>query len=82
MLRRFAPVSQRPMLGRHAEVRSPEITRTHGQVWLDDGGAGLILQARAEKSGQFVRGDHVVLIEYLEQQNAYRVISGEEFERL
>ena len=82
MLRRFAPVSQRPMLGRYAEVRSPEVTRTHGQVWLEDGGAGLILQVRAENSGQFVRGDRVVLIEYLEQQNAYRVISGEEFERL
>lgn len=82
MLRRFEPVSQRPMLGRYAEVRSAEVTKTHGQVWLDDGGAGLILQVRAEKSGQFVRGDRVVLIEYLEQQNAYRVISGAEFEAL
>jgi hypothetical protein len=82
MLRRFEPVSQRPMLGRYAEVRSPEITTTHGQAWIDDGGAGLILQVRADVSGQFVRGDRVVLIEYLEQQNAYRVISGEEFEQL
>ncbi|MES2672565.1 MAG: hypothetical protein V4673_19380 [Pseudomonadota bacterium] len=82
MLRRFEPVSQRPLLGRYAEVRSAEVTKTHGQVWLDDGGAGLILQVRAETSGQFVRGDRVVLIEYLEQQNAYRVITGEEFERL
>jgi Protein of unknown function (DUF1449) len=82
MLRRFEPVSQRPMLGRYAEVRSPEITMTHGQVCVDDGGAGLILQVRADVSGQFVRGDRVVLIEYLQQENAYRVISGEEFERL
>lgn len=82
VMRRFAPVSQRPLLGRYAEVRSAEVTKTHGQVWLDDGGAGLILQVRADTSGQFVRGDRVVLIEYLEQQNAYRVISGGEFERL
>lgn len=82
MMQRFAPVSQRPLLGRYAEVRSAEVTKTHGQAWLDDGGAGLILQVRADNSGQFVRGDRVVLIEYLEQQNAYRVISGEEFERL
>lgn len=82
MLLRFAPVSQRPLLGRYAEVRSPEVTKTHGQAWLDDGGAGLILQVRADNSGQFVRGDRVVLIEYLEAQNAYRVITGEEFERL
>ncbi len=82
IMRRFAPVSQRPLLGRYAEVRSAEVTRTHGQAMLDDGGAGLILQVRAETSGKFVRGDRVVLIEYLEQQNAYRVVSGEEFERL
>lgn len=82
IMRRFEPVSQRPLLGRYAEVRSAEVTKTHGQAMLDDGGAGLILQVRAETSGQFVRGDRVVLIEYLEQQNAYRVVSGEEFERL
>lgn len=82
MLRRFAPVSQRPMLGRYAVVRSPEITRGSGTAEVDDGGAGLILQVRADVSGRFVRGDRVVLIEYLEDQNAYRVVSGEEFESL
>jgi hypothetical protein len=82
LLRRFAPVSQRPMLGRHAVVRSPEITQTSGSAEVDDGGAGLILQVRADVSGRFVRGDRIVLIEYLEEQNAYRVISGEEFEKL
>jgi hypothetical protein len=42
----------------------------------------LILQVRADVSGRFVRGDRVVLIEYLEEHNAYRVISGGEFEQL
>ncbi len=82
VLRRLAPVSQRPMLGRYGVVRSPEITQSSGTVEIEDGGAGLILQARADVSGRFVRGDRVVLIEYLEEHNAYRVISGEEFERL
>jgi len=81
-LRRFAPVSQRPMLGRYGTVRSPELTLTSGTVEVDDGGAGLILQVRADVSGRFVRGDRVVLIEYLEDRNAYRAISAEEFERL
>ncbi len=81
-LRRYEPVTQRPLLGRYAEVRSPEITQTHGTACVDDGGAGLILQVRADVSGRFVRGDRVVLIEYLEEQNAYRVISGGEFEQL
>lgn len=82
MLHRYEPVTQRPLLGRYAEVRSPEITQSHGTAWVDDGGAGLILQVRADVSGRFVRGDRVVLIEYLEEQNAYRVISGGEFEQL
>lgn len=81
-LRRYEPVSQRPLLGHYAEVRSPEITRTHGTAWVDDGGAGLILQVRADRPGRFVRGDRVVLIEYLEEQNAYRVTSTEEFESI
>lgn len=82
ILRRFAPVSQRPMLGRYAVVRSPEITQISGTAEVDDGGAGLILQVRADVSGRFVRGDRIVLIEYLEEQNAYRATSAEEFERL
>lgn len=82
MLRRFAPVSQRPMLGRRGDVRSPEVTATGGSAWFEDGGAGLVLQVRAEEGARFVRGDHVVLIEYLDAQNAYRVMSGEDFDRL
>lgn len=82
LMRRYEPVTQRPLLGRYAEVRSPEITQTHGTALIDDGGAGLILQVRADVPGRFVRGDRVVLIEYLEAQNAYRVTSTEEFETL
>lgn len=82
LLRRYEPVTQRPLLGRYAEVRSPEITQTHGTAWVDDGGAGLILQVRADMPGRFVRGDRVVLIEYLEEQNAYRVTSTEDFESI
>ena len=42
-MRRFAPVSQRPMLGRYGTVRSPELTPDSGTAEVDDGGAGLIL---------------------------------------
>ncbi len=82
LLRHNEPVTQRPLLGRYAEVRSPEITQHHGTAWVEDGGAGLILQVRCETPGLFVRGDRVVLIEYIDEDNAYRVISGEEFEKL
>lgn len=82
LMRRHRPVSQAPQLGRIATVRSPEITQTSGTAEVDDGGAGLILQVRHATPGLFVRGDRVVLIEYLREHNAYRVISCEEFDAL
>ena len=79
ILRRFAPVSQRPMLGRYGVVRSPEITQTSGTAEVDDGGAGLILQVRAPSGTTFQRGDRVVLLSFDEQANAYAVMSESEF---
>ena len=76
------PVQQTPLLGRAATVRSPEITQNSGTAEINDGGAGLILQVRHATPGLFVRGDRVVLIEYLSEENAYRVISAEEFDAL
>jgi hypothetical protein len=62
------------LLARNATVRSPDVTLRHGTAYVDDGGAGLILQVRAE-DGRFRRGDAVVLVEYLPKDNAYRVIA-------
>lgn len=67
------PVSSESLLGKSAVVRSPQVTPTQGQAALEDGGAGLILQVRAA-AGQFKRDDRVVLVEYIEAQNAYRII--------
>lgn len=62
------------LLGEVAVVRSPAVSQAQGTASLDDGGAGLILQVRADP-GLFIRGDRVVLAEYIESQNAYRVIA-------
>lgn len=64
------PVS---LLMREAIVRSPELGASLGEVDLDDGGAGLVLKARSDAE-TFTRGERVMLIEYLPQQNAYRVV--------
>lgn len=60
-------------LGREAIVRSPRVGPSQGEVDLDDGGAGLILKVRS-RDEEFLRGERVVLVEYLPDQNAYRVI--------
>ncbi len=61
------------LLGREAIVRSPRVGPSQGEVDLDDGGAGLILKVRS-RDEEFLRGERVVLVEYLPEQNAYRVI--------
>ena len=63
-------------LGREVVVRSPQVTLEHGEADLDDGGAGLILKIRAHPELDFKRGDKVVLVEYLPEPNAYRVIAS------
>ena len=60
-----------------ADVRLAEPPRTVGADR-----SHLILQVRHATPGLFVRGDRVVLIEYLSEENAYRVISAEEFDAL
>ncbi len=67
------PIDSVSLLSEVAVVRSPVVTLSQGTAEMNDGGAGLILQVRAEP-GQFVRGDRVVLVEYVEAANAYRVI--------
>lgn len=64
------PVS---LLMREATVRSQELGTALGEVNLEDGGAGLILKARCDTE-TLKRGERVVLIEYLPDANAYRVV--------
>ncbi|RDZ26759.1 hypothetical protein [Lysobacter silvisoli] len=78
---KLKPAPQKSVLGQTAIVRSPEITPSLGMASVEDGGAGLILQVRDE-GGRYKRGDRVVLIEYLPEQNAYRVVGEDEFQGL
>lgn len=67
------------VLGQVALVRSGKVSLTQGEATLEDGGAGLILKVRADEARGFKRGDRVVLLEYLEAEHAYRVITEDEF---
>ena len=61
-------------IGKIAVVRTLSVTDKHGEVELNDGGAGLILKIRSDINNDLLRqGDRVTLIEYLEEANAYRV---------
>lgn len=78
VLAKVRPV-ERSLVGSSAVVITPTLTPDYGQAAVDDGGAGLILQVRHEDPNQLQRGDRIVLIEYIESQNAYRVVSEQQF---
>ena len=67
------------VLGQTAIVRTSKVNNSFGEVFLADGGAGLIFKARSTGDEVFNKGDRVVLLEYKEVENVYRVISEKEF---
>jgi len=80
-LLRLRPPAEPTVLGRVAIVSTPSVDAGYGQATMDDGGAGLVLQIRHADAARFKRGDRVVLIEYLADQHAYRVMAEEQFDR-
>ena len=63
-------------IGKIAIVRTLSVTDTHGEAELSDGGAGLILRIRPDINSSeppLKQGDRVVLVEYLNEANTYRV---------
>jgi hypothetical protein len=79
LFRKLEATSSKSVLGQIAVVRSGRVSLTQGEATLEDGGASLILRVRADEAQGFKRGDRVVLLEYLEAEHAYRVITEEEF---
>lgn len=71
--------NSKSFIGQIAIVRSFKVDQTHGEATLEDGGAGLIFKVRAMEGNTFSLNDKVVLLEYLSEENAYRVISEEEY---
>lgn len=84
-LRRFmlklVPATPPSLLGKVGTVTTPEVDAEHGMASFEDGGAGLLLQVRAQPPDVYPRGERVVLIEYHEADNSWRVISESQFNR-
>lgn len=78
---RGAGTAHKHILGQRAIVRTSRVDAHFGEATLDDGGAGLILKIRSQGEDTFTKGDQVVIFERLNDDNIYRVISEEEFNR-
>jgi len=70
---------EKKIVGQIAVVRTSRVDRVFGEAKVDDGGAGLIVKVRSYNEEVFNSGDRVVLLEYDEDKNNYRVISESEF---
>ena len=68
------------IIGQSLIVRSGTVNNNTGQGFMNDGGAGVLLDIRTKGELEFKKGDEVVVIEKLEAGNTYRVISKVEFE--
>lgn len=69
------------IIGQTAIVRSTTVTNKNGEALLNDGGAGILLNVRSSSEVEvFSKGDEVVVIEELSNNNLYRVVSKNEFE--
>lgn len=79
MMVKLRPATDASLLGKAGVIVTPTLTSDAGRAAVDDGGAGLILQVRHGDPGALARGDRVVLIEYLEGENAYLVVSEPKF---
>lgn len=79
LFRKMQKHTQKIIIGQTAIVRTSRVDEDFGEAVLDDGGAGLILKVRSIKGERFSKNDRVVLFEYIEDINAYRVMSEKEF---
>lgn len=73
------PPETRPVLGSVGTVTTPSVDELSGMASFADGGAGLLLQVRAQPSNRFKRGQRVVLLEYNAANNTYFVVAEDEF---
>ena len=79
---RFRSTVHVPLLGRVGTVISPQVDAHGGRVEVPDGGAGLILQARASPGSVHTRGAQVVLTAHRSEEHCYEVVSVSEFPSL
>jgi hypothetical protein len=66
-------VRKETLIGQECEVKTGTVTNDFGQGILEDGGAGMILDIRAEESKNIKKGDTVILIEYIAEDDSYNV---------
>lgn len=61
------------LLGKLVVISTGHVSPTFGQATLDDGGAGLTLQVRADKSAGLKKGDRCVIVDWDAKKGGFEV---------
>lgn len=69
------------IVGRPGTVISPEVNEKSGRVEVNDGGAGLILQARAPAGQVYPRGTPIIVTHYDTEKHYYDIVSQTDFNK-
>ncbi len=70
---------EKTIVGQVGIVRTGRVDKKFGEARVEDGGAGLLVKVRSYKDEVFERGDRIVLLEYVESKNIYKVVSESDF---
>ncbi len=70
---------EKTIVGQIGVVRTGRVDKDFGEATVEDGGAGLLVKVRSYKDEVFERGDRIVLLEYVESKNIYKVVSESDF---
>lgn len=70
---------EKKLLGQTVTVRTSRVDDKFGEAIFEDGGAGLLLKIRSKGGERFTKGDRVIILQRLGDDNVYQVISEDEF---
>ena len=60
-------------VGNKCQVKTRTVTNDFGQAEMEDGGAGMLFDIRADEAYGIKKGDWVMLVEYDEEKESYKV---------
>jgi len=66
-------VRKASLIGKECTIKTGSVSSEFGQADLEDGGAGMLLDVRAESTLGLKKGDAVILIAYDEEDGSYTV---------
>lgn len=67
------PPTAESFIGAAGSIRSEKVNQSYGTAEVADGGAGLILQIRADEPNNYQRNDDIILTSYLAATNTYLI---------